>query len=62
MWVQSFLKSVEVIMGPKMLLCEIADSWPVFSPAKQQLLFLTSSFSPSSKKSGDLIVLAAFQV
>lgn len=49
-------------MGSKMLICEIADSSSVFSPAIQQLLFPTCSFSPSSKKPDDLTVLAALQV
>lgn len=62
MWIQSFLKSVEVIMDSKMLICEIADSCSVFSPAIQQFLFPTSSFTPSPKKPDDITVLAALQV
>lgn len=58
MWVQSFLKSVEVIVGSEILICEIADSCPVI----QRLLFPSSSFSPSLKKSDALIVLAVLQV
>lgn len=49
-------------MSSKMLICEIAGSCPVFSPVIQQLLFPSSSFSPSSKKFDDPIVLAALHV
>lgn len=62
MWLQWFLKSVEVIMGSKMLICDIADCCPVCSPVIQQFLFPSSSFSPSSKKYDYLTVLAALQV
>lgn len=62
MWVQSFLKSVEVITGSEMLICEIAGCCPVFSSVIQQLLFPSSSFSPFSKKSDGLTVLATLQV
>lgn len=62
MWVQSFLKSVELIIGSKMLICKIADCCPVFSSVIQQLLFTSPSFSPFVKKSDDLTILATLQV
>lgn len=63
MWVQACVKSVEVVMSSEMLICEIADSCPVFSPVIQRfLLFPSFSFSPSSKKFDDPIAFAALHV
>lgn len=62
MWVQASVKSVEVVMSSEMLICEIADSCPVFSPVIQRLLFPSFSFSPSSKKFDDPIVFPALHV